>query len=668
MPFTLPRPAGPASPFEQNRQFLLGQSPVPAPAPAERPQVAGGLAPPPSPVPQPQQTQVAPQGGGSPPSASALGAPSAGSTFGGRPLPGEQPVAAAGAPIPKSSGGSAGAPAPQVGQAPAPASAPAPQTATPAPGPINPAPGPNTRLDLSQGVLGGLTKPIYQGVQSGQQSLQQIGSQFREAAGPSRSFASAGGPGILGQAIDPTLTGTAGDSAFQAARGLLESDYTGPTDLDPTKYAGLQGDLTQIGQRLGGLATGGGLVASLQTGVPGLSGGMARYDAERLMGDPGYARERIAAQDALQGLQGQAAEERKQAQTFAAQRDQEEAAIAKASEDFLTGKRDTTLGGIDTRVQEAQGNQDAVQKAYSKLLDTGDISALYTGRSLPVGSVNPKELQQFITPESRQTEQAVADYWRVAEKFPDIKNVPPLELTINDRGNEKYSLAGDGSDEEIFDSYKQGDITKETFEQLKARQELWEQLGLSPGTTKSPDGSEPQAGRGNSTVAPLYFGKNPGSVLENLYQDPDKRPYFSLDPGTTAARENLSTKDERYMVNRIGSLLDEAYRLDEAKEPFRAAKVAADAERFLGDVEREIEERKARGESSSKSFINQVNKAKKQYSKARRSKSFGKVARVVGGVATGGMTEASGATPIMGPLQRSKVEPLIGTAGFNTFT
>ncbi|HEU5393169.1 MAG TPA: hypothetical protein VFV36_00055, partial [Candidatus Methylomirabilis sp.] len=374
--------------------------------------------------------------------------------------------------------------APQVAQSP-----------TPAPSPRTLAPQPGAPLDFSQGILQGLTNPIYQGVTAGTQSLTDIGSQFREAAGPSRTFESAGGAQVLQAAIDPRLTGTAEQQAFDAAKALVGADYAGPTDLDQQAYAKLQADLSQVGQQVAGLGTGGGLVSTLQTGTPGITSGMAKYDAQKILENPEYARSVISAQDAYQALAGKAGQERTAAQEFAKQRDQEEAAIAEASKGFLEGRRQETYGGLDQRVAAANAEQDRIADIYSRFMGTGDISSFY-GQEVPMSLA---ELAPFIDNPAMQGTQAAQDaYWQVANKpeYAAIKNMPPLELTVGDRGREKYSLAGDDSDEELWDSVKKGTITREAFELLKRRQAEWEAAGLSPGSAKTEAGQF-------SSVAPL---------------------------------------------------------------------------------------------------------------------------------------------------------------------
>jgi len=608
-----------------------------------------------------------------------------------------QPAVGRTGPLIKESGGSPG-----VTRAATLPAAPAPTQTTTAETPPSPrilAPNFRSPLNFSGGILQGLTRPVYQGVEFGKQAFGDIGKEFYDAAGPSRSFESIGGaktletalggppplglpgaPPTQGLTTNPERPVAAGQplpqaayypppasqgptpeeiaAAFEQAQGLLSTDYEGPEAFDQTKYATAQGDLGQAMQFLQGLQSGGGLTATLQTGVPGLTSGMARYDAQNIMGQPGYAQSRLQAQGAIDSLRAQAARDEKAARDFAVQRDEEEQSIVDASKGFLTGRKESTLGGLDTRVNTFNDQLAADEAAFAKYQATGDFAAL--------ANLSPQaKADSFLrNPIARGNELAQQQYRSVVEKpeYAAIKNMPPLELTISDRGVEKFSLGGDNSDEELWDSVKNGKITRETFDLIQKRQTELE--GRTPISAVRP-GSWQSSRNPGSTFGSLYFGNAGGPEANLTLQAPDARGYIDLEEGLAASRGNMSTKNERFVLNRISELLGETERLDAGGEPFRAAGVAADLEKYLQDISALVAAKGGELTKEREAFIKKLNDARNKYDKSKRKSAFGKVLRVVGSVTTGGLTDASRNTPVLGDIQK-KAEVGVGNYGSQT--
>jgi hypothetical protein len=266
------------------------------------------------------------------------------------------------------------------------------------------------------------------------------------------------------------------------------------------------------------------------------------------------------------------------------------------------------------------------------------------------GLISPGDYNKFaLNPIKRGNDLAQQNYQSVVNqpKYKDIANVPPLDLTINERGMKKYSFAGDDSDEEVFDSVRKGVMSRETAELALQRQYELEGRGDAGSALAARGKRLPAGGGGNSTFNPLYFGEGLDPILP-----PPAQNYADLEEGLPADRGNTATGRERQVVNTISRLLGEVEALDDAGEPFRAANVALEIENYLQDVNAVIGQRGGELSERSKEFDRAVESARKKYEKAKRSRSFGKALKVIGTVGTAGMTDVSRTTPILGDLQK----------------
>ena len=126
--------------------------------------------------------------------------------------------------------------------------------------------------------------------------------------------------------------------------------------------------------------------------------------------------------------------------------------------------------------------------------------------------------------------------------------------------------------------------------------------------------------------------------------------YIDFDPGVSPARGNVASSEQKQVYNTIQDLLGEVSRLD-ATEPFRAAKIAGDLDRYLTDEETALEASKGKMDAGQKQWLRKVKKARKKFMKMKDKEAWGDIARVIGGVATGGLTEAAGAVMGVNPAE-----------------
>ena len=125
-----------------------------------------------------------------------------------------------------------------------------------------------------------LFDPISQGVSDYEADLSGLRDTFRDEAGSERSFDSVGGEEILGRAI--------GGGPTEEARDLVGAGYSGPVGLSSESVAEAQARGRELQSRDEALQSGGGLVSLLSSSVPGLTAGQARFEAQRLLDDPGF--------------------------------------------------------------------------------------------------------------------------------------------------------------------------------------------------------------------------------------------------------------------------------------------------------------------------------------------------------------------------------------------
>ena len=126
-----------------------------------------------------------------------------------------------------------------------------------------------------------LFTPSLQARETGQMQLGEFADIFRQEAGPERTYGGIGGQ----QTLEAAVRG----GPMTPAQELVGARYQGPLTLDPQGVGGLQHLAGQLQTRRGALGTGQGVTSILQSGIPGLSLGEARYSAQKdIFADPTY--------------------------------------------------------------------------------------------------------------------------------------------------------------------------------------------------------------------------------------------------------------------------------------------------------------------------------------------------------------------------------------------
>lgn len=477
-----------------------------------------------------------------------------------------------------------------------------------------------------------LINPIQSGLQEQRGELQKAWETFQTQAGPSRTFESVGGAQTLGQAIEtPETTPDYAQKMLQAQQ-LLSSQYGGPQTLEEAQtLSPIKQQATEWQQQAQALQTGPGVQTLLGKAAPQLTGGQKKFEAQQIALTPGFGAERQAALQDVNKFWEELAERETAAQAKATERTSEEKAIGQKGQEYLAGQKTSISDAWNALIAQNQAEQEATQKAWENLYNTGTLEAIqaipqaaraeYTP-PVPEGTP-PWEVPapQQWTPEQFNT-QARQDLAAAQQKYQDIMTNPkyasianiPLEgLTIDQRGQEQFTNVAP---------------------LVQARQAELEAAGFSPGRATA---GATQYGK-YATYMPLYYTQ--GGPLGSQWTPEDYRNYFQYLPGVSPTRENVSTEQQRTIYNNIETLMGEVDRIEEAGEPLRAAKIAADVGRFLEDENTALEERKEKLTAAQQTWATQVKKARKNYKKAQSGKMWGKVIRGLMGVTTMGLSEA----------------------------
>lgn len=470
------------------------------------------------------------------------------------------------------------------------------------PDPISQPPSFKTSGTLQQRLF----QPLQTGAERGQEALGEAVSYFQQEAGPSRTYGSIGAEDTLGRAV---TGGAAGD--IEAAQGLVGAQYGGPQGLEQGNVAALQSMLDQLRTRQQALGTGGGLQTLIQQSVAGLTPGEARFEAKRRL--PGSREQaRDIGFETIAPLTGQLQAERKAAEEFAKQRTGEEQGIAEQSRGFLTGKRGTIEQDLATKIAAAQQQQAQEAQEYQDIL-----AADPSGRLAALRKVEPELAAGFDTDLRRQDIAADKQFQSILDdpKYASISEIDPLGMTITKRGKRFYSSDGQDLRSVVPD--------KKTRQLLYDRQQDLEDKFSDRKYNPFRRTGDPGE---LSALRPLYG--------EGGFDAADPADYLGFDPGMRPSRENLSSKDQKAHFNNIQDILGNLNKIGDA-EPFRAAEIFADVDRYLEEENAALESAKENLSSQQKSWAKQVKTARKAVRKAKREETYGKIGAVVGGVLLG---------------------------------
>jgi hypothetical protein len=462
-----------------------------------------------------------------------------------------------------------------------------------------PTPQPVERPSSFGGVSGDIFGGIERQLGSTGGELRGAVSEFQRGAGPSRTFDTSGAKDTLSRTIFSQVP-TAED--IEKSRGFLSARYGGPTGLDAGRVQNLLkgvGELEDVGGALGER-----LPFFLQTTVPGLSPGSARFEAQQLRGDPGFQSQAEDYRTKIGRLSALFGQEQAQASDFAQKRAGEETEIATKSRGFLTGERSKIEEDLARAVKTQKDRESQVQAGYQQFQETPTLETL-KGLNPDFLDFDPEALN---TPAVKAQAASQTSLQSIMDQYPDLKEIPTLGLGVHKHGLEMAQL----SPEIRAAIAGKPDAERRLFE----RQQSLEAAGFRPSAAAfEKDPLSP------ALFNPLYFG--PGAQL------PEVKNYLSYDPGVSPARENLATEDQRRIFNQIQSLLDEVDRLEEAGEPFRAAKIAADVGTYLEDEDRALSEARGSLSGNAAEWARYVRKARKRYKRMKKTQKWAKVAHVI---------------------------------------
>lgn len=454
-----------------------------------------------------------------------------------------------------------------------------------------------------------LQNPITSGSQQAQQNLQQASDVFKQMAGPSRTYGGIGGEQTVRQAIE---TG----QGMEDARALANAQYGGPMGLDPTELSRLQGVYEDISTRTGALGTGGGLASMIKGSAPGLTQGEALFEAKRRLPEMEEVSRNLMYEQ-VNPLRQQLQQQSTAAQEFAEQRALEEDLIRESARGQLTGRKDVIDENLAQVVANARAQQEAAQAAYANILGAESperLAAIQAASPYLRGGTteDPGQLmgtdvaEAFRTPGRTIPAEAQAEMQRILNdpRYAAIKDVDPLELGITKRGKSFYDVGDEDVRRAVPDKAKRA-LLYERQKELENQFDVGGQYGA---------------------FSPLYHGE--------AFQAPDVTRYLGFDPGTSPTRENLATGQQKEIYNRITDLLGSLDKMGES-QPFRAAQIFAQADKYIADEEAALE---AQGENLTKNQLawkGQVKKARKAYKKAKRGKEYGQIGAAIGGVVLG---------------------------------
>lgn len=371
--------------------------------------------------------------------------------------------------------------------------------------------------------------------------LEGLSASFREAAGPSRSF---------GEQERQTLQGAIGGdpSAVEATRNLLSAQYQGPQGLDQEEVGRLSSEADQLSGYLGALSRKQGLSGYVLGSTPGLTRGQARFEAESLARDPNFfaqAREQ-ARQANLLGERLRSEEEA--ARSFAEQRAQEEKALREAAHGFIGEQEAALRSPLEQRVSETNAAQRALEEAFGRFAETGDLSALQ-------GQADAEALGGFDTWTRQRVAQAQAKRDEIMSKYGDIEHIPIADVNVFGEGAERWLVPIRGKQydimaltrgEQVIDGMSRDESIALGNRLAQRQTEL--DLSFSPIRVLRQNRQE------FGDILPLYYGQE--------FAAPDVRNYIELDPGTQATLENLATEEEIAKLNQIAELLGRNERLE----------------------------------------------------------------------------------------------------------
>lgn len=504
-----------------------------------------------------------------------------------------------------------------------------------APAPTNPV----------QGPYGRYLNPILGGAEDVGRQTEAAKGSFYEAAQPRRTYEGIGGQATLEAGINQP-------SQLEGARALANAQYTGPSELDADTLSRIRESSRQLSEQSRGLQSYQGLEEILHQTTPGLTPGQLGYEANYLRRNPTFRGQARGATIEAQKAGGNLEQAATEATAYGAGRKADEEAIRGASQGYLGGRLSSLNQILDQLVDTESQSQAKTQEAFNRVNESGNLADL---RGSP-GVDFDYESVLNQTPELQQLQEAQARREAIMQKYPDLAEIPTLDLRTNAKGREVQDFPSKWFDEN-HDKY-----TPEAYQalqaQARARQDELESLftGATGKRAKSDTGVR---GTGEfSNVAPLYYGQD--------FQPANVQQFLSFDPGLKPSQGNVSSEAQRGQINAIHDLLGHTERL-EAQDPRRAASIGLNVLDYLKNEEDAWEAQRGSIKKAGEGWISEIRGARKKYEKAAKKRQWQKImttaGRVILGAGTLGLSEGSRKV-LPGPSKKVEGEGTSGPASF----
>lgn len=452
-----------------------------------------------------------------------------------------------------------------------------------------------------------------------QTSLGDLFSTFQQQAGPDRTFAGIGGQ----QTIDAGLQLGASQDAVQQGTNLVNAAYGGPTslaDVNQERAAELAADFDRIRSEAPTITTQQGIQDQLRQTTAGLTPGEIAFEARQKQQDEDYMSQASDLQERMRKAYGDYMARQNEAQQRAQQRAQQEQQIAQEAQNYINQQRRDTSQAIDQRVQQLEAVNEANRNLYDQFTDTGTLEDMRMLKDFATFDPDQFYNNQAIADEAQQQyQQFMADNPVVSQA---MEQYGPEGLWITKRGRIGTTRPGAENQYDPTQGMDPGTYWNQYVPAMAKLQEMFD-----PGVFK--EGKY-------SAFNPLYLA---GEGM--TWQPEDLSKYTVWDPGVSPTRENVSTDEQRALINQANEMLGLAERLEKAGDPFKAATVGADVERFLEDEARALEQVKGRQKKAVEQWKGMVHQARRNYRKAKKAAKWGSIANIGLGLVTGGLGGAA---------------------------
>jgi hypothetical protein len=436
-------------------------------------------------------------------------------------------------------------------------------------------------------------QPLQSGAAQAQRRIADIGRSFYALAGPQRSFESTGAASKLSEAVH-------GGPGIDEARAFVNAQYQGPKELDQAAIQDVYRAFDALRPASQSL-TGVGLQSLIGQAVPGLSPGEARMEAGRLSRDPLFRAQAQETSQEVQRAYDALISQEKQAREYARSRSEQEKAIADQSRSFLEDTRRQVTDDLDRAVLAAQERNAALERAMAPFLASGSLEDL---RSIPA-ELRDFDPEAFATPDRARLAEAKAAWDEIMSRY---------GLSFQPGFGPDPGLTPQGREEARTEPY---------MDELNAL--------FSPGTALIDRGKY-------ADLLPLHWGVG-------AWQPADLREYIQWSPGVSPSRENVSSEEQRNIVNRINEILDVADRLAGSDMPYLADQISANIEGFLADEAKALEARRGQLDKQQEEWRGIVARAQRAHRKRKKSAGWQKVASIALPIISGGSWGSVKGTP-----------------------